>query len=335
MIGICLIGCGRAGLIHARNFYRRISGVKLTALADPLQAALTNASAELPGVPTYLDYHEAMARPDVDAVVIVSPTKYHCEIVLAAAAAGKHILCEKPMAMNEEECDLMIAAANKHHVKLQIGFMRRFDESYLSAKELIDAGEIGDVVMIHSHTRGPSTPQPWMYDIRKSNGPLAEVNSHDIDTLRWFSGSEFSNLYAIAGNYRCPEVKESFPDFYDNVLLIGQFQSGAQGSIDGAQGVGYGYDASVEILGTCGVIQVCRKQEQFITACSKGHDMKTPFISSWRKLFTEAYLAEDQHFIDCIEKDKTPRVSGIDGKMAVRIVNAGNLSLTEKRIIQF
>ncbi len=335
MVGVCLIGCGRAGLIHGRNFARGIiEGARLTALADPIPEALENAKKELGDLPAYTDYREALLRPDVDAVIIVSPTKYHCEIVLNAAAAGKHILCEKPMAMNEEECELMIEATKKHNVKLQIGFMRRFDASFVEAKNMLDAGEIGDVVLIKSHTRGPSIPQTWMYDIRKSNGPLAEVNSHDIDTLRWFGQSEFKSVYAISGNYRCPDAKRDFPDFYDNVLMTCSFENGVQGCIDGAQGVGYGYDAQTEIVGTHGVIRVGRTQEQFVTACSsKDGRIKTPHVTSWRKLFIDAYLAEDQHFVDCIEKDKMPSVTGLDGKMAVRVVNAGNLSILEKRIV--
>lgn len=333
MIGVALIGCGRAGLIHAHNLKNRIPGVCLSALADPVPEALAAAKEELGVERTYTDWHDVLALSDIDAVYIVSPTKYHCEIVVAAAEAHKQIFCEKPMAMTEEECDIMMEAVKKNGVKLQLGFMRRFDESYMQAKEMIDAGEIGDVVLIKSHTRGPSTPKPWMYDIRKSNGPLAEVNSHDIDTLRWFSGSEFASLYAIGGNYRSPDARIEFPDFYDNVLLTGSFASGAQGCIDGSQGVGYGYDAECEILGTRGVIHVGRTQEQFVTAVSKDSPLHTPYITSWRKLFIDAYFNEDEYFINCIKNDIQPRVSGIDGKMAVRIVNAGNLSIVEKRIV--
>ena len=141
-------------------------------------------------------------------------------------------------------------------------------------------------------------------------------------------------MYAISGNYRCPDARGDFPDFYDNVLMTCSFENGVQGCIDGAQGVGYGYDAQTEIVGTHGVIRVGRTQEQFVTACSsKDGRIKTPHVTSWRKLFIDAYCAEDQHFIDCIEKDEMPSVTGFDGKMAVRVVNAGNLSIIEKRIV--
>jgi predicted dehydrogenase len=190
---------------------------------------------------------------------------------------------------------------------------------------------IGYVVLVKSLTRGPSTPRRWQYDIEKSNGPLAEVNSHDIDMLRWFTGSEFKEVYAIAGNYRCPEARDAFPDFYDNVILSARFVNGMQGFIDGAVSVGYGYDARVEILGTEGVMFVGRLEENSVVTCRQTGGMIKPVIKNWRDLFMEAYLLEDTDFIHCIVEDREPAVTGIDGKMAVMVVNAGNQSIREKR----
>lgn len=333
-VGICLIGAGRAGMIHARNFRTSVPNAYIAAVADPVGDAARLAVEELDITTWYTDYKQALQDDSVDAVVIVTPTKFHCEIAVAAAQAGKHILCEKPMAMNVEECEIMEEAAKKNKVKLQLAFMRRFDSAFVEAKKVIDAGEIGDVVMIRSNTRGPSIPQPWMYDIKKSNGPLAEVCSHDIDTLRWFSGSEFQSLYAIGGNYRCPDAIRDYPDFYDNVALVGNFINGVQGMIDGAQGVRYGYDSRVEILGTNGCIFLGKTQERAITVCKSDMKRYDEFTNSWKFLFKDAYLEEDIAFVDCILNDSEPRVTGHDGKMAVKIVNAGNISIVEKRIVQ-
>lgn len=332
-IGVCVIGAGRAGMIHAVNFKKNVPYARLVAMADPVEDAAKMACEELGLSRYYTDYNEALSDPEIDAVVVVTPTVYHCEIVVAAANAGKHILCEKPMAMSEQECEAMIDAAEKNNVKLQIAFMRRFNESFLQARDVVDSGEIGDVVLVKSLTRGPSIPQPWMYDIGKSNGPLAEVNSHDIDTLRWFTGSEFATVYAIGGNYRCPEAAGEFPDFYDNVVLSATFENGMQGSIDGAVSVNYGYDARVEILGTRGVIFLGQVHDRTIAVCNSKSGVVRPVMNSWRNLFKDCYLAEDIHFTECIRDDKKPRVTGLDGKMAVRVVKAGNLSIQEKRIV--
>ena len=333
-VGICLIGAGRAGMIHAANFRSRVPNAKIVAVADPFEEAAVKACGELGISKYYLSYREALQDDEVDAVVVVAPTVYHKEIVVASARAGKHVLCEKPMAMDEFECDEMIAACREKKVKLQMAFMRRFDESFVQAKEVIESGEIGNVVMVRSNTRGPSVPQKWMYDIEKSNGPLAEVNSHDIDTLRWFTGSEFKSVYAIAGNYRSPDALPDYPDFYDNVVMNARFTNGMQGCIDGAQGVGYGYDARVEVLGTKGIIFLGQVHEKSIITCTRDKGMVRPAMNSWRYLFRDAYFAEDVDFVQCILEDREPKVRGIDGKMAVKVVKAGNTSIKSKSIIE-
>lgn len=256
-VGIAVVGAGRAGMIHARNFASgSIADAELVAIAEPVEEALDKVCRELPIRRACSDYREVLADSTIDAIVVAAPSAYHCDIVVAAARAGKHILCEKPMAMNAAECDAMLAAVERAGVKLQIGFMRRYDAGFVAARQRIEAGEIGRVVLVKSLTHGPTTPKPWMYDIRQSNGPLSEVNSHDIDTVRWFSGSEFEEVYAIAGNYRSPDARQLYPDFYDNVVLSARLANGMQGSITGAQGVQYGYDARCEILGEKGLITV-------------------------------------------------------------------------------
>ena len=333
-LAVCVIGSGRAGMIHAINYAKNIPGAMLAAMVDPVEEVAKEAAESL-GTEYYLTHEQALEDDRIDAYVVVSPTKFHVGIVEAIAAQKKHILCEKPMAMNEEECDRMIAAAEKSNIKLQIGFMRRFDAGFMHAKEVIDSGQIGDVVMVRSNTRGPSVPRPWMYDIKKSNGPLAEVNSHDIDTMRWFTDSEFKSLYAIGGNYRCQDAKEEWPDFYDNVVLAASFENGMQGMLDGAQGVGYAYDAHVEVLGTKGSIQLGSLEGQRLVVCSSADKTGTyPLVNSWRDLFKEAYLNEDTAFVQAVLNDTPTRVTGHDGKMAVRVVNAGNTSIVEKRIVE-
>ena len=332
-LSVALIGAGRAGMIHARNFKAGVPHARIVAVADPVEEAAQAACRELEIDRHETDYRRLLEDDAIDAVIIVTPTKYHCEIAVAAAKAGKHILCEKPMAMTVEECNEMDRAAKENGVKLQLAFMRRFDASFVQAKKLVDEGAIGDVVMVRSNTRGPSIPKPWMYDIRKSNGPLAEVNSHDIDTLRWFTGSDFASLYAIGGNYRCPDAKADFPDFYDNVVLTGSFRNGCQGIIDGAQGVLYGYDARAEILGTKGCIYLGQTKENTVTLCSSNMLRTEEYMNSWKYLFREAYLEEDKAFAAAVLEDSEPLITAYDGKMAVLTVNAGNLSIREKRIV--
>ena len=334
-INIAVIGAGRAGMVHAVNFRKSVPGAKLVAVADPSPVAREEAVRQLEIDKAYEDYRDALADDGIDAVVIVVPTVLHKEIVISAAEAGKHVFCEKPMAMDEQECEEMLKAAKAGNVKLQIGYMRRFDAGYRRAKEAVLSGAIGDVVMVRSNTRGPSVPQPWMYDIRKSSGLIADVNGHDIDTLRWFTESEFATIYAVGGNYRCPDAKEDWPDFYDNVIVSATFENGMQGLIDGANAVGYCYDARTEVLGTKGCVFIGRLNDESVVTCTKdGNNGAYPLVKSWRQLFKPAYLAEDISFVECIRNDSEPEVSGQDGLMVVRVSNAGNRSIAEKRVIE-
>lgn len=321
-------------MIHGRNFARHLSGAVLTAVADPSEDALESARKELGDVALYTDYSRLLREAPVDAVVVVTPTDLHVDVVTKAAAAGKHVLCEKPMAMTVHECRRMITACADAGVKLQIGFMRRFDRGFRYAREQIEAGAIGEVVLVKSLTRGPSKPQPWMLDIGKSNGPLAEVSSHDIDTLRWFAGSDITEVYAIAGNYRSGFAASEYPDFYDNVLVTSRFADGKQGLIEGAVYVKYGYDARAEILGTEGVLFVGGLGAERVQVVSHRHGAVSPVVESWRTLFLEAYLDEDRSFVDCIRKDTEPEVTGYDGLQAVQVVNAGNQSIREGRPVE-
>jgi len=333
-LGVCLIGCGRAGMIHAGNFHNKVPGAKMVAVADVVEEAAKSAAAELGIADWYTDYREALKNPAVDAVVVVSPTDLHKSIVIDCANAGKHVFCEKPMAMNSAECQEMIDACDKNNVKLQIGFMRRHDQSFKQARKLLEEGAIGDLVMIRSCTRGPSKPRPWMYDLKKSNGILAELNSHDIDTIRWFAGSEIDSLYAVGGNFRNKEVADEHPDYYDSVVMSGVFKNGIQFSIDGAAYVQYGYDAQVELVGTKGVLHVGRSDDSFIKCTTVEHGTSTPFVRSWMTLFIEAYLAEDISFVESIKNDTKTAVTGVDGMMAVRIVEAGNESIATGSIVR-
>ena len=329
-MGICVIGTGRAGMIHARNFASgRVANARLVAIFEPSEEVRRQASQDLKVAQVYADYREALADSNVEAIVVSTPSENHCEIVVAAAQAGKQILCEKPMAMDVAQCDAMLAAVKKAGVKLQLGFMRRFDAGFVAAKQRVESGEIGRVVLVKSLTYGPSTPKPWMYDIRKSNGPLSEVNSHDIDTVRWFSGSEFEEVHAMAGNFRSPQARQRYPDFYDNVTLSARLKNGMQALILGAQGVQYGYDSRCEILGEKGLATVgSLAANSVVTRLPAGST--TPIVQSWMDLFLDAYRAEDEDFVRCILEDRRPRVAGRDGKAAVMVVNAGNRSIAER-----
>ena len=333
-IKVCLIGCGRAGMIHARNYAGSVEGAELYAICDPSEENLAAAQQELQGISfVYRDYREALKNEAVDAVIVVTPTQFHHDIVIAAAQAGKHVFCEKPMADSVAECDEMIRVCAEHHVKLQLGFMRRFDKSFARGRELIASGSVGDVTMIKSNTYGPSEPKPWMFDVRKSYGPIGEVNSHDFDTIRWYAGSEVKSIHALGHNFRSPEAAAEYPDYYDTCTVMLEFENGILGVITGAQYVKYGYDSRTEILGTKGIIKVGSQRTNDVEVVTPEKGIQMDSMDSWRTLFRDAYTAEANAFIRCILEDTEPPVTGLDGRMALMLVHEGLRSILEKRPI--
>lgn len=332
-VKVCLIGCGRAGLIHAKNINTQIDNASLVAICDPSDDSLIRMKNELGEISIYKDYKKAIEAENIDAIIVATPTEFHKEIAVYAAEHGKHIFCEKPMASTEKECDEMIQATQKNNVKLQIGFMRRFDTSFQRAKDMIEEGKIGDVALIKSLTRGPTHPKPWMYDIFNNYGPIGEVNSHDFDTLRWFAESEVESIHSVGGNFRSSEIKADYPDYYDTVSMNIQFENGMIGHIDGAQYVKYGYDARVEVLGTEGNIQVGEQHKDKVMLASKDGEVSRPTMHSWDYLFRDAYVKQDQAFIDSIIGDSKTLVTGHDGKLVVKLVGMGLKSLLENRPI--
>ncbi len=328
-VKICLVGAGRAGNVHGDVYYNFIPNSEITAIFDTdLNKAQDLAlKYKLNKTNVFTSLEDAIKNSEFDAVVITTPTFTHPEYTILSAQNKKHVFCEKPMCIKLEDCDRMIEECNKAGVILQIGFMRRFDEGFINAKQLLLNGEIGDPIIIKSVGRGPGLPGSWSYDIKNSNGMLAEVNSHDFDSIRWLSDSDYKTIYSVAKNSKNPEIGKDFPDFYDNAAVITTLKNQVFGIIDSVCPCDYGYDARVEIVGTKGVIFIGYVKEHTTITCTRNKGYVSPQFLSWKKRFHEAYIAEDRHFIDCILNKKTPLVTGQDGKYAVQAVIAANESI--------
>jgi myo-inositol 2-dehydrogenase/D-chiro-inositol 1-dehydrogenase/scyllo-inositol 2-dehydrogenase (NAD+) len=326
------VGAGRAAKVHANSLIHHIPGGKLVAIVDSSLEAL-NAMADLYGLEKrYSSLEDALEAIDFDAVVITTPTFTHADLAMRAAKAGKHIFLEKPMALSVEECDAIIAAAHANGVVLQIGFMRRFDPEFTAAAERIEAGDIGQPMMIKSLTHGPGLPPAWARDLKTSNGMLAEVNSHDWDTVRWLMGSDYERIYTEVANFKGRAYGVETENFYDNVLVNIQFVNGGLGSISGVCPCNYGYDARVEIIGEKGIMQIGELKGQALVICTdRDQGLITPIYRTWPQRFQWGYIHEMEHFIECIQTGRQPKVGGNEGRWAVAGVLAGTRSFLEAR----
>jgi predicted dehydrogenase len=331
-IRVCLVGAGRAGKVHAGSLVNHAPAASVVGLVDAYPEALQDTGDQFGVDARFETLEAALDGIEFDAVVITTPTFTHRSLAVVAAEAGKHIFLEKPMALTIAECDEIIGAAERNGVLLQVGFMRRFAPEFVAAFERIQAGEIGRPMMIKSLSHGPGLPPPWALDLKKSNGLLAEVNSHDWDCTRWLMESDPQRVYTEIANFKGEARGVTTPNFYDNALVNIRFENGGLGSISGVCPCDYGYDARVEIVGELGIMQIGEMQGQAVVVCTdREQGLITPIFRTWPERFAWGYIREMEHFISCIQADTPPRVGGEDGRWAVAGALAGTRSFFEER----
>ncbi len=334
-VRVCMVGAGRVGKLHSGTLKRYIPAGVVAALVDPVQRIRDETGDEFGIERRFASLEEALDKAEFDAVIITTPTFTHRDLTVVAASHGKHVFCEKPMAMTLAECDQMIAACRDNGVHLQIGFMRRFDPDFVMAAERIQAGEIGEPMLIKSLTHGPGLPPAWANDLHTSNGMLAEVNSHDLDCVRWLMGSNIERIYLEVANFKGTERGAVAEHFYDNMLANLRFESGGIGSISGVCPCDYGYDARVEIVGKKGIMQIGEmKGRAVVVAVDREQGLVTPIFRRWPERFALGYLHEIEEFVACIQSGVSPRVTGEDGRWAVAAVLAGTRSFLEERPVR-
>lgn len=332
VVKVCMVGAGRVGKLHSGTINQFVPHAQVTALVDPAETMLNETGDEFGIEGRFASLEEAIDQAEFEAVIITTPTFTHRHLAVLAGESGKHVFLEKPMAMTLAECDDIIAVTEQKGRVLQLGFMRRFEPEFVAAAERIQAGEIGEPMLIKSLTHGPGLPPPWANDLKTSNGMLAEVNSHDLDCVRWLMGSNIDRIYLETANFKGQERGVTAEHFYDNMLANIKFESGALGNISGVCPCDYGYDARVEIVGKKGIMQIGSMQGMDVVVCiNRDQGLVTPIYKRWPERFAWGYIYEIQHFIECIESGTPARVGGEDGRWAVAGVLAGTKSLLEQR----
>jgi len=310
-----LIGAGRLGRVYARDLASRIAETKLVAIADPVEAVAKEVAAEF-DVPRH--YADALALIDdaaVDAIVIVSPTHTHRELVIAAASRKKATFCEKPPALSLDEVAEMQEAVSSSGMFLQMGFMRRFDAGYASAKKQIEEGRIGTPLVFKSTSRDPFRPSLEYANPRSSGGMLLDMGIHDFDLARWFMG-EVRTVSTIGATIAYPELA-TVGDI-DNAVASLIFASGKLGVVDLSRSGIYGYDISTEILGLQGTLKIGYLREtpvMLLTKNSVAHDTVPYFMERFR----DAYTTQLQNFAQNVQQGRPAPITIEDGLEALRI----------------
>jgi len=329
-VNFALIGAGRIGIVHARAVMTAIPNANIVAVAD-YHVPAAKALAEQYRIPLHTSNHlEAVQQDSVDAVIIASSTDTHAAFIIDAAQAGKHIFCEKPIAAELGKIDEALAAVAAAGVKLQIGFNRRFDASFLRIRQAIASGEIGTPHLLHIISRDPAPP-PIDY-IKVSGGIFFDMTIHDFDMARYLFG-EVDEIYAAGAVRVDPAIGEAGD--IDTALITLKFANGAIGTIDNSRQAVYGYDQRVEAFGSKGSASNTNLYPDAVTISTASAVQRGSLpMHFFLERYMDSYERELHAFVDCIVNDEPVPVSGYDGRVPVVMAMAARKSYKENRLVK-
>lgn len=329
-LNVGLIGAGRIGRVHAETLSYRIPAAKLVSVADVFVESAQKCAADFQ-IPSHTaDPQEIFTDNQIDVVVICSSTNTHAQFIIEAAKAGKHIFCEKPIALDLAEIDRALEAVDKAGVKLQIGFNRRFDPNFEAVRDMVVAGKIGDPHLVHIISRDPAPP-PIDY-IKVSGGIFLDMTIHDFDMARFLINNEVEEIYATGGVLVDPAIGKAGD--IDTALITLRYANDAIGTIDNSRRAVYGYDQRVEVFGSKGGVAVSNNTpHKAVVSNADGVHSAQP-LYFFLERYMDAYVVEMQAFIDAVQQDTPTPVTGIDGRIPVTMGLAAWKSYKENRPVK-
>ncbi len=322
---IGVAGVGRIGKIHLENVLMHFPNIEIILVADPSEKAKKYVLDK--NLNFSNDYNDIIKNPEIDAVIICSPTDTHANFVEQAAQSGKHIFCEKPLDLSLKQVEKTLDIVNKSGVKLMLGFNRRFDPNFLKIKSMVDSGKIGDPQILKITSRDPGPP-PISY-IKVSGGLFMDMAIHDFDMARYITGKEVVEVYSNGAVL----VDKSIGDAgdIDTALTTLKFADGTMANIDNSRKAVYGYDQRIEVFGSKGMVKADNNfpdNHQYFGA--EGIHGSLP-LNFFLERYTASYLNEMSAFFNSIQNREDIPVSGEDGFEAMRIALAAQKSVKENR----
>jgi myo-inositol 2-dehydrogenase/D-chiro-inositol 1-dehydrogenase len=322
MKNVALFGAGRIGRIHAANL-AALPGVQLKYVCDPMaDSAAQLAQAHGAAVSTI---EAVFADPGIDVVAIASPTDTHSDLINRAAAARKHIFCEKPIDLSVPRAEACARAVAEAGVACMIGFQRRFDPTFNEARERLARGEIGKPEMLVVTSRDPGAPPPQY--LKGSGGIFRDMLIHDFDVFRWIlcaDGDEAEWLSATGSCQVDPGIAEVGD--IDSTAVTIRTRKGRLCQINTSRRAAYGYDQRFEVLGSEGLLACGNHKPTEVVqmdAKSVRHDKPEHFFL---QRYREAYRLEVTHFFECLQSGQPFRTTIADGVAAQKLADAATES---------
>jgi predicted dehydrogenase len=320
-----LIGLGRLGAFHAENLVTRVARAELAAICDVDGARAGMLGAQL-DVAWTDSVDELVGNRSLDGIVIATPTSTHVDLVERAARAGKHIFCEKPIALTLDDTLRAISAAHAGDVLLQVGFHRRFDPDFERAKARIAAGDVGRPYLLRVSHRDMSAPEPGTY-LQNDGNLFIDAMIHDFDTARWLVG-EVEEVTTHATAVVDPQFARDGDA--DHAVAVLRFENGALGVIDNSRSAGYGYECSAELIGSMATLRIGTERSggfRWLTAGKAADD----YSGNHTERHPVAYVRELEAFAEAISHNAPSPVPGGDALAAFQLSLAATRSHNEGR----
>ncbi|WP_268627348.1 Gfo/Idh/MocA family oxidoreductase [Paenibacillus alvei] len=320
-ISVGLVGLGRLGRQHADNLAHRIPNCKLMAVCSVIPEEVEEAQQELNVPYGYTNYEDMLRNQELDAIFIASPSSYHCEQIEQALEAGFHVFSEKPLGLYMEEALRVQKAVRKHPNQVfMLGFMRRYDRSYAYAKKQIEAGAIGEPVLIRCYGIDPAQAMPGFMQFAKSNysgGLFLDMAIHDLDLARWYLGVEAERVWAIGGSHRYTELAE-LNDAETGAALV-QFAGNKMGIFVAGRNCAHGYHIETEIIGTQGSLRIGTVPEKNQVMILDDRGVVRECANGFLERFEQAYMDEAVEFVQAILEGRQPKVTVEDGVLSTAL----------------
>jgi myo-inositol 2-dehydrogenase/D-chiro-inositol 1-dehydrogenase len=330
MIRIALLGCGRIGAMHAINIATHPSA-RLAAIYD-INRSTAETVAALTGAPVMESAAAIFASPEVDAVLIATATDTHADLLEHAVAAGKPVLCEKPIDLSLARVNQCAAVIRGTPLPIQIGFVRRFDPGHKAVHDAVRTGEIGELHQVIVTSRDPGlAPEGYL---KVSGGILRDMTIHDFDMARFILGEEPVDVFATGSRLVSPALMEGLGD-YDTVTVAMTTASGKQAIIINSREAAYGYDQRVEAFGSKGLAVSENRRPHHMTLSGRGFtETAAPLLDFFIERYTEAFEAEITAFAQAVETGQPAVVGFEDGRLALVLAEAAIKSIAERRVVE-
>lgn len=325
-ITVGVIGYGGIGKSHTSIITDRLPEAEVKIICDIRFDNVNSIKLNNRSISVTRDHKDILNDPEINTVLICTPINSHTDLIIDCANAGKNIFCEKQIGIDPVKVKKSLEIVKKNKVKLQVGYMRRFDKNYMKLKERIDNGELGKQYITRITSRDVDLP-PIDY-LKDSPGIFHDMTSHDFDIVRYLTGSEIEEVY-VSGGVLIEEFLLEVND-YDTVLVVFKLSNGSVGTIENCMKTAYGYDQRVELFGSKSCLLVDNMMQTQIRSYNKHGIARDRLYSSKTEFFIEryhdAYIEQFRHMFDSIINDEDIAVDGMDGLKNVLVAEAARES---------